>query len=174
MKQSCSLRFGAAICLAPSMTPHYTWRREMPCPRTAGSGGAMTTVPPCDRGGLPWSRPRGDGMSAKPFRPTGDEPGRETWTSRRAVTNYMGYQSSFVATVTASGWYGRFSWLGPLNRPRSMCWTTRNFESSAETSKPGRTQGLFPVQKTPSPPFFPWSLLMIFGARVCEYCTCRL
>ena len=39
-----------------------------------------------------------------------------------------------------------FSWLGPLNTPRSMCWTTRNFESSAETSKPGRTQGLFPVQ----------------------------
>ena len=23
----------------------------------------MTTVPPCDRGGLPWSRPPGDGLS---------------------------------------------------------------------------------------------------------------
>ena len=76
----------------------------------------MTTVPPCDRGGLPWSRPPGDGLSghevAKPFRATGDELGRETWTSRRAVTNYMGYQSSFVATVTASGWYGRFHGFG--------------------------------------------------------------
>ena len=69
-------------------------------------------MPRSDRGGLPWSKPRGDGMSAKPFRATADELGRETWTSRRAVTNYMGYQSSFVATVTASGWYGRFSWLG--------------------------------------------------------------
>ena len=72
----------------------------------------MTTVPPCDRGGLPWSRPRADGMSLQPFRATGDELGRETWTSRRAVTNYMGYQSSFVATVTASGWYGRFHGFG--------------------------------------------------------------
>ena len=55
---------------------------------------------------------RGDGMSSGTFRATGDELGRETWTSRRAVTNYMGYQSSFVATVTASGWYGRFHGSG--------------------------------------------------------------
>ena len=76
----------------------------------------MTTVPPCGRGGLPWSRPPGDGLSGHElfpqFRATVDELGHETWTSRRAVTNYMGYQSSFVATVTASGWYGRFHGFG--------------------------------------------------------------
>ena len=103
---------GAAIPPHLRLPPQCTWHREMPCPRTVRGGGVMTTVPRRGRRGLPRPRPRGDGLSGHevmpPFRATGDELGHETWTGRRAVVLREQNRSAFVATVLASGWYGRF------------------------------------------------------------------
>ena len=119
----------------------------MPCPRTVGSGGAMTAVPPCGRGGLPRSRPSDQQMMSGQF-PRATTTGTACGRVHRVRKGHAGPMTFCFPRVDDGEWLVHaFSWPRASDCPRSFCNATRNFASSAETSKPGRTQGLFPVQK---------------------------
>ena len=102
----------------------------------------MTTVPPCDRGGLPWSRPPGDGLSGHDYLRLFARLGT-SWAARlgeQTRRDELHGLSIFVCRDGDGKWLVRAIFMARgLVSPRNFCCFAPSFFGG---NKPQRTQAI--------------------------------